>query len=280
MKELFEQFVREKIYLQNVSPKTVSYYRDSWKAYQRYTGGELLTKALLAEFVIKMREAGVKPVSCNTFISGVNVFLGWLHENNHLEKLTIKKLRVEQPVMKTLDEAAIKGIFSFKPHSFGEHRLYALLCFLLDTGARIEESLTLTRDRVDLDNLLVTLRGKGSKERIIPISVEYRKILFKYLRKHTFNIVFCTRDGGKVSYHNLLRDYKKMCEKAGIKKEGSFHRLRHTFATNYVRSGGNVLYLSRVLGHTTLQMTKRYVGTETEALSEVQAKTSLLSRLR
>ncbi|MDQ2975813.1 MAG: tyrosine-type recombinase/integrase [Acidobacteriota bacterium] len=73
---------------------------------------------------------------------------------------------------------------------------------------------------------------------------------------------------------------RNLCVKAGVQKEGAFHRLRHTFATNYVRSGGNVLYLSRVLGHSTLHMTKRYVGVEIEALREMQIKTSLMSRLR
>ncbi len=125
--------------------------------------------------------------------------------------------------------------------------------------------------------------GKGQKERLVPFSYELRRVLVKYMQKlprRLANHVFCTRDGSRLSYHNLNRDYGQLCAKAHITKEGSFHRLRHTFATNYVRSGGNILYLSRVLGHTTLQMTKRYVGIEVDALREAQMKTSLMSRLR
>jgi site-specific recombinase XerD len=279
MKELFEQFIREKIYLKNVSPKTVRYYRDSWAAYQRYAG-EQLNKNQLAEFVIKMRQAGVKPVSCNTFISGINVFLSWMHENGHLEKLVIKKLVVEQQVVKTLDDKQLKAILTFKPETFGQKRIHTLLCFLLDTGCRIEEALTLKRTGVDMDNLLVTVIGKGSKERIIPFSVECRKLLFKFLRVHSFDYVFPTRDGGKMSYHNLVRDYKKLCKKAGIEKTGNFHRLRHTFATNYLSKGGGEIYLSNILGHTTLAMTRRYAHPNVEALQAVQQRTSILGKLR
>lgn len=72
----FEQFVKERIYLKNVTKRTVDFYRDSWRSFQRY-GGEL-SKPGLAKYVIAMREAGVKPVSCNTFISGINAYLRWL----------------------------------------------------------------------------------------------------------------------------------------------------------------------------------------------------------
>lgn len=116
MEELFELFIRERIYLRNVSPKTVSYDRDAWKAFKRY-GGKELTQSQLNEFVVRMREAGVKPVSCNTFISGLNGFLMWLHENSHLEKLCLKKLKVEQPVVKTLNEKQLRAIITFKPQT-------------------------------------------------------------------------------------------------------------------------------------------------------------------
>jgi integrase/recombinase XerD len=138
-------------------------------------------------------------------------------------------------------------------------------------------------ESIDLDNKLLTVRGKGKKERLVPFGFELRRVLVKYMTRmpqKSPTYVFCTREGTKLSYHNLNRDYRKLCAKAGVKKEGSFHRLRHTFATNYVRSSGNILYLSRVLGHTTLQMTKQYVGVEVDALRETQIKTSLMTRFR
>ena len=88
---LFEDFLRERVYLKNITNQTVGYYRQSWNSYARRMGSEPLTKANLIQWVIKMREDGVKPVYCNTFISGMSSFCSRLHENNHLpEKLSIK----------------------------------------------------------------------------------------------------------------------------------------------------------------------------------------------
>jgi integrase/recombinase XerD len=285
--ELFEQFVKERKYLKNVTPKTVIYYRNSWDSFSKFVSAQLpedLSRALLNQYVVQLRESGIKPVSCNTYISGINAFLAWLHESGHTAaKLSIKKLKVEQQVVKTVEEESIRAILSFKPHSFGEYRIQALLCLLIDTGIRIEEALTLETEAIDLNNLVLKVMGKGQKERLVPFSYELRRVLVRYMQRLPQKVaykVFCTRDGSRLSYHNLNRDYGLLCSKLHIEKQGSFHRLRHTFATNYVRSGGNILYLSRVLGHTTLQMTKRYVGVEVDALREAQMRTSLMSRLR
>src|SRR5262249_18363686 len=143
-----------------------------------------------------------------------------------------------------------RTIVSFKPNSFGERRLHTIILVALDTGLRIEECLTLTRSKVDFDNLVLTVKGKVNKARIVPFSQELRKVLYRWCRHHESELVFSTRHGGKVSYHNLNRDYRKLCEKLKIEKEGSFHRLRHTFALQYVRNGGGLFHLQKQLGHT------------------------------
>lgn len=148
----------------------------------------------------------MKPVSCNTYISGINAFLNWLHENAHVrERLSIKKLRVEHQVIRTLDETTLKAILAFKPRTHGEHRIQSLLCLLLDTGVRIDEALTLRPESVDLENMLLTVMGKGKKERLVPFSFELRRVLVRYMqREHRkgSQLVFSTREGAKLSYHN------------------------------------------------------------------------------
>lgn len=287
LSELFEQFVRERKYLKNVTPKTINYYHNCWDSFRRLVPVDRpndLSRSLLANYVVRLRESDVKPVSCNTYISGMNAFLNWLHEQGHItERLAMKKLRVEQQVIKTLADTTLRALLAFKSQTPGECRVQTLVSLLLDTGMRIDEALTLRPESIDFDNMLLIVMGKGKKERLVPFSFELRRVLVKYMARmpqKALRYVFCTREGSKLSYHNLNRDYRGLCLKAGIEKEGSFHRLRHTFATNYVRSGGNILYLSRVLGHTTLSMTKRYVGVEIDALRETQMRTSLMSRLK
>jgi len=78
----------------------------------------------------------------------MNSFLSWLKENEHTqEHLKIRQLKEEKKVLQTFDERQIKKIIGWKPTGFYQWRLYALLCLIIDTGIRIEEALTLTRER-------------------------------------------------------------------------------------------------------------------------------------
>ena len=112
------------------------------------------------------------------------------------------------------------------------------------------------------------------------MSIELRKLLFRYLSQHKFERVFATARGNEPTQRNLHRDFKAFCLRIGIiGVRASFHTLRHTFAVEYLRAGGNVLYLQRILGHTSLEMTNRYVRSlGIEDLKAVHSGLSLLSK--
>ena len=151
----------------------------------------------------------------------------------------------------------------------------------LDTGLRLNEALTLRREDLDFDNLLITVRdGKGGKQRIVPISIRLRKILYVYVQRHVSltGLVFYACDGIKACQNNVRRDLGAVTRRlriTGVK--GGYHVLRHTFAVNYPRAGGNVFYPQRILGHSTLQMTNRYV--RSLGIEDLQAKLSLLANV-
>ncbi len=285
MDKEFELFVREKKYVQNVSENTIEFYEYSYKAFKKYgnvTSIEQINKTVLITLVANMRESGMSGGCTNARIRGINPFLTWLYENDLIsENLKIKKQKLEQKVMKTFSESQIRAIITYKPKDKYELRLHTLLLLLLDTGIRINEALTITRSNIDFENLLITVLGKGNKERIIPFSVELRKTLFKYIRSHNFDLLFPNKHGGKLIYDNLRREFNKLVGKLGISGfDGSFHCFRRSFAKNFVRSGGNLFYLQKLLGHTTLTMSRRYVELEIEDLQKEQQRTSLLNRLR
>jgi integrase len=109
--------------------------------------------------------------------------------------------------------------------------------------------------------------------------IELRKLLFRYLSGHQFDRVFATSRGTSPTQRNLLRDFKLLCKRLNISGvRCSFHTLRPTFAVEYLKAGGNVLYLQRILGHTSLEMTNRYVRSlGIEDLKAVHNALSLLS---
>jgi len=283
VKDLFERFLQEKKYLKNCSENTLIFLTVAFKALTKYV--EIPTKESLQTWVIKSREAGKTPGGINAHIRGINSFLTWLYENGHTpERLKLKQLKQEQRVLKSFSDEDLKRIVNWKPKSFSECRLHALLCTLVDTGCRIDEVLTLKTSRVDFDNLLIRVIGKGSKERVIPISLELRKVLFRFLHKRNDEFgyyVFCTVSGSRLSYDNTRRDFKRLCHKLGINGfDGSFHAFRRCFAKNYLRQGGNLFYLQQTLGHSKVETTRRYVEVETADLQRTHLRTSILSRLR
>lgn len=266
----FEQFIQERKYLQNVSPKTVQWYNESFAWLKRFP----LTPDGVKSCVVAMREAGLKPTSCNSRIRVFNAYCAWA-------KLEIKipPLKEEKEVLPTFTEEQVRRFIHYKPKTWYDCRLQALSLTLFDCGLRIDEALSLSRDCVDFDQLLFTVKGKGNKQRQVPFSNELRKVLWKFCQKKNGNFLFGTATGRKQGHRVVLRDFKNLCRKLGFEPpRRTLHATRHTFALNYIRSGGDVFRLQRILGHSTLEQTRKYVNLQTSDLSAVHNRFSLLAR--
>lgn len=282
MRKLYEQFVRERKYLKNVTPRTEAWYWQSWTALTTALPQDATApppKAFWTDRVAELRDRGVSPVTVNTYARAINAFLKWAHDEGHVAvRVRIPRLKEEKLILATLTPTQVDRLLRWKPKSASANRVYTLACLLLDTGVRANEALTLRRTDVDLDNLLIRVKGKGQKDRVVPMSFELRRILYRWLAKHTFDLVFPTTRGTKQGQRNALRDFKLMGRSLGITGvRFSFHTMRHTFAVNYIRNGGDVFRLQRVLGHATLEMTRRYVNLQTEDLKAVHDRLSLLT---
>jgi site-specific recombinase XerD len=166
---LFEQFLRERRYLKNVTSKTEDWYRSAFDALTRTvqiaTPADL-NKAALTSFVVGLRVRGLSPITCNTWAKALNAFFTWLHAEGHVaECLRIQPQRTEKRILQTLTEEQLRRLVTFKPKTTAQWRAYALACTLTDTGIRIDEALGLRPGDLDFDNLLLKVRGKGRKER-------------------------------------------------------------------------------------------------------------------
>ena len=107
MRELFEQFLKERRLLKNISPKTENYYRQALIAFERYSGEspDSLSSGKLNKWVVAMLEAGGKLVSCNTYISAMNAFFNWCFENEVTPKrFKADILKTQEKDFKTLSE--------------------------------------------------------------------------------------------------------------------------------------------------------------------------------
>ncbi len=150
----------------------------------------------------------------------------------------------------------------------------------MDTGCRISEALGVRISDIDLDNLLVILDGKGRKQRIVPFSFELRRAIFRYCqetKRPPDHLLFASRNGTALGRRTVLRDVKLLCKRLGFEPPvRTLHAFRHTFALNYVRRGGSVFHLQKVLGHSSLEMTRRYANLATADLQAAHERLTLL----
>ena len=274
MSGLFDRFLRERQYLSNVTPRTLDWHKQSlaWLRVERPTQEDLRA------FVLRMREAGLKASSCNCRIRSINAYLRWA-----ASPLRVPKLKEEERLPPTYTAKQVSLIVRWKPRTFGQRRLHLLLLLLFDTGMRLEEALSLRVADCDLDNLLLTVTGKGRKQRIVPMSRELRRalalaVLDRSSVKQPEEFVLATKAGRRLGQRNTLRDVKQLCRALGFEPpRRTVHATRHTFAIEYLRRGGSVFHLQKMLGHTTLEMTRRYANLATQDLQAIHERVSLLN---
>jgi site-specific recombinase XerC len=204
----------------------VTYYQCAFAAWRKHSNG--CTK----QFVMNLREAGLSAVSINTYICAMNAYWRWAGEPTHLQYL-----QEEQKVLATFTAQHVRQLLASKSCSRqhrSSQRLHALVCLLLDTGLRISEALGLSKTDVDLDNAYLKVVGKGRKERLVPISVEMRRVLFRWMQHQRFEVIFSTRNGARMTPRNVEREFKRLCRKLGITGvRCSPHTLRHTFENSH-----------------------------------------------
>jgi integrase/recombinase XerD len=278
----FSEFIHERQFLSNVSPSTLEWYKYSFKWLETATP----TQDDLKAAVLRMREKGLKATGCNSAIRAINTYLHWVNAGSEVKcspackHPKIAQLKEPQLVLPTFTEQQIRLLVAWKPEGKNQQRLHLLLLFLLDTGCRITEALTLHIADIDFENLLVTLDGKGRKQRVVPFSFELRKAMFRYFKESNRapdHLLFANSTQTKLGRRNVLRDVKLRCKKLGFAPPcRTLHSFRHTFAVNYLRRGGSVFHLQKVLGHSTLEMTRRYANLVTADLQAVHERISLL----
>ena len=280
----FQQFIRERQYLANVSPATVDWYRNSLK----WLPSESPSQEQLKSAVMRMREKGLKATGCNCAARAINAYLHWNSAGSEkkcgpgCQHLRVPKVKEPELVLPTFTASQIKSLLKWNPKRKAQRRLHLLTLFLLDTGCRISEALTLRVRDIDMNNMLVTLDGKGQKQRIVPFSFELRKNLHRYMTecsRKPDSLLFASRNETQLGRRVMLRDVKLLCKRLGFESPArTLHAFRHTFAVNYLRRGGSVFHLQKVLGHSSLEMTRRYANLVTADLQAVHERVSLLSR--
>lgn len=272
------------------TPKTVRYYTLCLDFFARFVGADTeldtLTVSTLKGYYIALVGRGISSVSVQSYIRGLRAFCSWCFHEDMLPVDLSAKFHLPKAQRKTVDvltdTEVIRLMACFSLRNTIQLRNACICSLMLDCGLRLHEVVSLTLDRLHIADGYAIVDGKGNKQRVVPLGDHSRKLLLRYLARRPAVVrtsaVFLQRDLSPVTDNTLRLMFRRLKIQSAIPRLRA-HLLRHTFATSFLQQGGDMYTLQQILGHTSLEMVKRYVHFTPEKLRSNHAKYSPLDRL-
>ena len=222
-----------------------------------------LTKAKLNKMVVSMREAGLAQNSVSSYVRVMKTFLNWCNQEG-ISGLRIEGVKENETIKPTYTDEELEKLLKKpkKESGFCEYRNWVIINFLMNSGCRAATIRNIRNEDVDIAAKQVNFRHtKNKKVQIIPLCNVMCSILSEYMaiRKGKLSdYLFCNQYGEQLTDNALRLAIVHYNNSRGVKKT-SIHLFRHTFARKYlIDCGGDAFTLQKILGHSTLKMTKHY----------------------
>ena len=228
------------------------------------------------------RGEALSAASINRTLASVRAFYRWMRNNNlaqvdpfaSIPKLTTAKRLPTYIPSKRMQGIAKDSEFRCSSEDFDESRNALIILMFLTTGLRLSELIAIDRDHFSDNYSSLRVRGKGDKDRIVPIIEIVREKILNYLgvisRQNICifdeKALFLTQKGKRISRTTLYRVIHSELEAYGVQGRKSPHVLRHTFATHLLDGGADIREIQMLLGHSSLAATQRYTHTSISSL--------------
>ncbi len=230
------------------------------------------------------QDGGLAPSTIHGYARSLRTFASWLQREGYTDENIFEGLKppkLPQILIQPLTEDEIRKLLLLIPQNTAEGvRNYAIVLTFLDTGIRLSELLNLKIGDIDFSLGQFKVFGKGAKERLVPMGYATRRAILRYrdtARPQPVNPnetrLFLSVAGTPISQESVEKLVQRLRRRADIPRLHP-HLFRHSFAVRYLINGGDVFTLQKILGHTTLEMTRRYV---TLASGDVKEKHRLYS---
>ena len=267
IEETFSDFIISKK-TKGLAEKTLQSYQSQFQAVARHMDVKMdiamLQKADLDAMIISMRDASLSPNSINSYTRTLKSFFSWCNEQG-ITRLNIPLYKAKETVKETYSDLELSALLKkpdIRKATFAEYRDWVIINFLLNCGSRAATVRAIQIRDVDLDGGMVFYRHtKNRKAQVIPLCSAMVAILREYLRHRggeAADYLFCTETGSQLTENGLRQSIARYNTRRGVQKT-SIHLFRHTFARKYlIDCGGDAFTLQKLLGHSTLAMTKHY----------------------
>lgn len=281
----FDEFIDE--CEARLAPKTVVDYKQAydrllqWRKEHEHSDSELLLseldKPLFYAFANGLKNEMKKPATINCYLRGWRTFCNWLYNNSYIDNhIDIKMIKGQEEEFKCYSIEEIERLL-VKPRmkdSFAEWRTWAIVNYALATGNRASTIREIRVGDVDFRRNEIRIRHTKNKklQPPIPISRELRTVLKEYIKKFRSNadedvFLFCDVTGEQIGSSGLTSSIRRYNLSRGVKTT-SIHSLRHTFARQWLLANGDIFRLQKLLGHKSLEMTRRYCNMLGEDLKQ------------
>lgn len=270
-KEYLDDFINYLKIDKNYSNNTIESYERDLKCFLEYTNKEIvdISKKDIDNYVIhifhKYNESSINRIiaSVKSFFKYLAIYKGFINISDDVESLKRKKTL---PKYLTIEE--VDDLLDIKLESPFDYRNKTILELMYATGIRASELINLDLQNVDTVNMVIKVYGKGSKERIIPLSKiavnylelyinEYREKLFVKKQKVT-DALFLNNHGCRMTRQGLYKIIGNIALNKKIDKEITPHVLRHSFATHLIECGADIRSVQELLGHENIVTTEIY----------------------
>lgn len=223
-----------------------------------------LSVDVLRNYILSLRERDISNVSIETYFRTVKVFFSYLVEYDYIPSNLCLKVKIPKAYPKEKLPLTVSDVelidFHLDLNDEMGMRNYLIVHFMLDCGLRLSEVVGMRLSWIDFAHSLISVIGKGTKNRLVPIPQQLLSVLNTYIifYAHDSELIFYSFYGKALTEKAVQSMLYKLKVKTGIERLHA-HLFRHTFATSYIMGGGNVEFLRILMGHSDIQTTQNYI---------------------
>lgn len=284
MRDLVAEFIDVKAVEEGAALNTLKAYKNDIRQFAEAIA-PLLVQNVIAEdietYLKGLKDSGVKPKTLSRKISSIREFFKFLQSEkviteNPANKLRTPKIGKALPLFLTPKEVKKLCATAEKGEKFTLLRMKVMIKLMYSSGLRVSELVSLPENAINYDLRQILIYGKGSKERIVPVTKEVIEDMFVYLeqrekiignRKSKWLFPSSRSLSGHITRDGFFKNLKKIAIKAGISPEKVHpHVLRHSFATELVNNRADLRSIQKMLGHENVVTTEIYTHITTEKL--------------
>lgn len=252
----YAQFLRQ----EERAPATIEKYLRDVRSFVSWLNSKPVTRQLAAEWKSHLLSEGLSPATVNGKVSAVNGlfrFLGW-------EDCRVKFLKLQRRAFRDASRDLTRSDFE-RLRAAASERLALLLEAICATGIRVSEVRYITVEAAQDGRVDISLKGK-IRTILLPGKLCRKLLKFARQQKIASGEIFLTKDEKSLSRHQIWREMKLLCKKAGVEASKVFpHNLRHLFAVTFYKATRDIVKLADLLGHSSINTTRIYLlttGTE------------------